>query len=68
MSSIKLFCEMGDISITWKNITRGLPRGKNYADDRISTIDEIRKLLEYSDRRFKAIIYTMASCGIRLGA
>src|SRR6478672_6982509 len=68
VKSIKLFCEMADIPISWKKITRGLPRGKNYADDRIPTIDEIRKLLEYPDRRIKAIIYTMASSGIRLGA
>ena len=31
---IKLFCEMADISIQWKKITRGLQKGKNYADDR----------------------------------
>ncbi len=68
LKSIKLFCEMADIPITWKKITRGLPRGKNYADDRIPTLDEIQKLLEYPDRRIKAIVYTMASSGIRLGA
>jgi integrase len=68
VKSIKLFCEMADIPISWKKITRGLPRGKNYADDRIPTIEEIRKLLEYPDRRIKAIVYTMTSSGIRLGA
>ena len=59
---------MAEIPITWKKITRGLPRGKNYADDRIPTMEEIQKLLEYPDRRIKAIVYTMASSGIRLGA
>ncbi len=68
LKSIKLFCEMADIPITWKKITRGLPRGRDYADDRVPTIDEIRKLLEYPDRRIKAIVYAMASSGIRLGA
>src|SRR4051812_3010651 len=68
LKSIKLFCEMADLSIAWKKISRGLPRAKNYSDDRIPTIEEIRKLLEYPDRRLKAIIYTMASSGIRLGA
>ncbi len=68
LKSIKLFYEMADIPITWEKISRGLPKGKNYADDRIPTIGEIRKLLEYPDRRIKAIIYTMASSGIRLGA
>ena len=68
LKSIKLFCEMADISIPWKKISRGLPRGKNYADDRIPTDDEIQKLLDYPDRRIKAIVYTMTSSGIRLGA
>jgi hypothetical protein len=68
LKSIKLFCEMADIPVTWKKITRGLPRGKNYADDRIPTIEEIQKLLEYPDRRIKAIVYTMTSSGIRLCA
>jgi integrase len=68
LKSIKLFCEMADFQVAWKKISRGLPRAKNYSDDRIPTIEEIRKLLEYPDRRLKSIIYTMASSGIRLGA
>jgi len=59
---------MADIPIPWKKVTRGLPKGKNYADDRIPTIEEIRKVLEYPDRRIKAIVYTTASSGIRIGA
>ena len=66
--SIKLFCDMEDMPIPWKKITRGLPRGKKYADDRIPTLEEIKKLVEYPDRRIKAIVYTMASSGIRVGA
>jgi integrase len=68
VKSIKLFCEMSDLPIPWKKITRGLPKGKKYADDRIPTIEEIRKVVEYPDRRIKAIVYTMASSGIRIGA
>ena len=68
VKSIKLFCEMADMTIPWKKITCGLPRGKKYADDRIPTIEEIRKLIEYPDRRIKAIVYTMASSGIRVGS
>jgi len=68
VKSIKLFCDMADINIQWKKITRGLPKGKSYADDRIPTDEEIQKLLKYPDRRIKAIVYTMTSSGIRLGA
>jgi integrase len=66
--SIKLFCDMADIIIAWKKITRGLPRGKKYADDRIPTLEELKQLVDYPDRRIKAIVYTMASSGIRVGA
>lgn len=45
LKSIKLFCEMAEIPVAWNKIRRGLPRGKSYADDRIPTIDEIRKIL-----------------------
>ena len=68
VKSIKLFCEMADMPIAWKKMTRGLPKGKKYADDRIPTLEEIRKVVEYPDRRIKAIVYTMASSGIRIGA
>lgn len=64
LKSIKLFYGMADLSIPWKKISRELPRAKNYADDRIPTIEEIRKLLEYPDRRLKAIIYGHKSIGI----
>lgn len=59
---------MADIPIPWKKTTRGLPNGRRYADDRISTIEEIRKIIEYPNRRIKAIVYTMTSSGMGLGA
>lgn len=59
---------MSEISKTWKKITRGLPKIRKHADDRAPTIEEIQKISEYPDRRIKAIVYTMASSGIRLGA
>ena len=68
VKSLKVFCEMDDISIPWKKITRGLPNVRQSANDRAPTIEEIKKLLEYPDRRIKPIVYTMLSCGIRLGA
>jgi integrase len=68
VKAIKLFCEMADLQVPWKKLTRGLPRAKSYSDDRIPSLEELRKLLEYPDRRIKAIVCTMASSGIRLGA
>ena len=68
VKSIKLFCEMCDIHIHWKKITRGLPRPRMTANDRAPTVEELRRLIGYPDRRIRPIIYTMASSGIRLGA
>lgn len=68
VKSIKLFCQMADIPIVWDKITRGLPKGKRYADDRAPTLEEIRRLCNYPDRRIKSIVYTMVSSGIRVGA
>jgi integrase len=65
---LKLFCEMNDLLVPWKKLTRGLPKAKNYADDRVPRIDEIQKIIAYPDWRMKAIVCTMASSGIRLGA
>lgn len=64
----KLFCEMNDIVLNWKKIARGLPRAGKAANDRAPTIEEIRKLVEYPDRRIRAIVYTMVSSGVRIGA
>lgn len=65
---IKLFLEMNEIELSWKKIARGLPKGRKHAADRAPTIQEIQKLIEYPDRRIKAIIFTMCSGGIRVGA
>jgi hypothetical protein len=50
VKSIKLFCQMADISIAWDKITSGIPRGRRYVDDRVPTLDEIKKMCEYPDR------------------
>ncbi len=35
---------MADLSIPWKKLQGGLPKAKNYSDDRIPTIEEIMSL------------------------
>jgi hypothetical protein len=42
---VKLFCEMDDLYVPWKKLTRGLPRAKNYAADRVPRLDEIQKIV-----------------------
>jgi hypothetical protein len=64
----KLFCEINDIILNWKRITKGIPSNKPSANDRAPTVEEIKKLVKYPDRRIKPIVYTMISSGIRLGA
>jgi hypothetical protein len=66
----KLFLEMNDalMPINWKKTSRGLPRGKQAADDRAPTKEEIQRLIKYPNRRIRPIVYTMVSSGIRIGA
>jgi len=68
--AIKLFVEMNfdNPVVNWKKISKGIPSGRKAANDRAPTVEELRRLSEYPDRRMKPIIYLMASTGIRLGA
>jgi hypothetical protein len=66
--AVKLFCEMNDLSLNWKKISRGLPRVKKSSSDRAPTLEELRKMMEYPDRRIKSIVCSMTSGGFRLGA
>ena len=59
---------MNDLTLNWKRISKGLPKAKHSSNDRAPTMEEIRKLVEYPDRRIKPIVYAMASGGFRLGA
>ncbi len=63
----KLFCEMNEIPILWKRISKGIPQGRRSANDLVSTIEEIPKLLEYLDRRIKPFVMVMMSLMMQVG-
>ena len=65
---IKLFCDMNDILINWKLVSRGILKARHASLDRAPTIEEIRLLLDYSDIRIKPIVILMVTSGIRIGA
>jgi integrase len=64
----KLFCIMNDIVLNWQKIAKGLPERKQHADDRPPTLNEIKKIIEYPDKRVRIIVTVMVSSGIRVGA
>lgn len=65
LKAIRLLLDMNDVALNWKKIRRILPRQRRYALDRIPTIDELRKIVDASDVRGKALTYVMLSSGIR---
>ncbi len=61
--AIKLFVDMNFDApvVNWKKISKGIPSGRKSANDRAPTLEELKLLSEYPDRRIKPIGYLMAS-------
>jgi hypothetical protein len=68
LKALKLFCKMNRIAIFLDIISHSIPKVKKHANDRIPTVEEIKKLIEYPDRRIKPIVLLSLSTGIRVGA
>jgi hypothetical protein len=65
VKSLKAFSDSADLNIPWKKVAKGLPRARQSSNDRAPTIEEIRRVVDYPDRRIRPIVYTMVSSGIR---
>jgi integrase len=68
---IKGFCDLhrrSFVNIEWKRVKRLLGKVKRNASDRAPSLEEIKRLLEHSDRRTKALVLVTLSSGIRVGA
>lgn len=66
---IKLFCVMNDLTmINWPKLSKKMPKAQHAGDDRTPTLSEVRKILQYPDRRIKPIVLVMISSGIRVGS
>ena len=65
---VKLFLRMNDVKLKRVKIGKILPPMRRYANDRARTVEEIRKIITCPDMRAEAIVLTMASSGIRVGA
>lgn len=68
--AVKLYLESNRMgrNVSWKFVSKAMPRGFSFADDRAPTLEEIQKLLEFPDRRIKPLVLILVSSGIRIGA
>ena len=64
--ALKKFCFANELEVKWNRILIGAPITNRAAKDRPPTIDEIKKILEYGDRRIKFLVLIMCSSGMRI--
>lgn len=54
--ALKKFCFANELEVKWERILIGAPKINRAAKDKPPTISEIRKIMEYGDRRIKFIV------------
>jgi hypothetical protein len=52
---------MNYLVLNWRRLRKGLPKGREVANDRAPTTEELHKLIEFPDRRITHIAYNMIS-------
>lgn len=66
LSALKHFYEMNEVAgISWSKIGRFKGENKRSTSDRAYTHEEIKRMLEVADIKYRAIILTYASTGMR---
>lgn len=68
LTAMRSFLDYEGVMLNWKRIRSVAPAHKTAAHDRAPTAAEIRKLLEVSDLRERAVILVLVSSGCRVGA
>ena len=68
ITPVKSFYLINDVILNVKKIGKFLPENIKVKQDRAYTRQEIHALLVAADLRIKAVLYILASTGIRLGA
>jgi integrase len=68
LSTLKHFCEMNDIILNWKRISKFVHSDVPKSTDRGYTQDEIKQIIDFSDHRVTAVFLFLASTGVRAGS
>ena len=64
---IKLFYEVNNVLLNWKQLARNKPGRRRVVDDRLYTDMEIKKFLDFANPRERVVILTLLSTGMRIG-
>jgi integrase len=68
VKAIMAFYKINDFVLNTDKISKFIPEYRKIKKDRAYTHQEIHRLLDFADERLRAVIYILASTGIRIGA